>query len=917
MGIISKFRLADLFSRSRQALCPAFPEEAIGGRVRGEQIRAVLRLTPLALFANLFNVGVAIYSLSASISLFALLAWAVPIVFASTIPLRGWFLLRGRASTQSASPRAIKRLRRNAAILGLLWGLLTVLFFPQVDAQHQLVIACVIAGMMFGGAFILAPVPSAAIIYVLVMTISSLISLIRSGDPIYYLDLTGLLVIYGSALVVSVLWNSRIFVDRIIADAAGQQQSQLIKLLLRDFEESASDWLWETNASDRLQHVSTRFAQILNRPVDELHGAGLIQLLDTSGLQSQSSGTTGSENLRQKIGSRSTFRDLIIPVAVDGEHQWWSLTGKPILDEHGVFIGYRGVGRDVTAAKRSEDELRQTRAFLNTIIENIPATIFVKDAQQGRFVLINRAGEKLLGVTRDDMIGKSPSEVFSKEQAEDFVARDHEVSQSGNRIVVEEHALETPHNGVRHVTSQIISMADQNDRPNYILGVIEDVTERKRAEARIAHMARHDSLTDLPNRSTFNQHLALTIGTAGPMNAKFAVLCLDLDRFKEINDIYGHPFGDLVLCIAGRRLRAAAEGVFLARLGGDEFALIMPDANQKTATALAGRLLDAVTNEMQIEERRIRVGLSVGVAMYPMDGVDAVTLLTNADAALYRAKADGVRSVRFFDSDMDMQLRDRRALQNELQSAIDSDRLTLHYQPYARSTGEVTGLEALVRWKHPTRGLLRPGAFIELAEESGIIVSIGEWVLREACREASSWPRALQIAVNLSAVQFRSGELPQLVHTILLETGLAPHRLELEITESVLIDDYSRAQAILRRLKSLGVRIALDDFGTGYSSLSYLQSFPFDKIKIDQSFISGVDRNPQSAAIVRSVINLAQGLKIPVVAEGVESEAQLEFLRREMCDEIQGFLVGRPLPIVEYAALVGCKTRGVQIAATG
>jgi EAL domain-containing protein (putative c-di-GMP-specific phosphodiesterase class I) len=258
---------------------------------------------------------------------------------------------------------------------------------------------------------------------------------------------------------------------------------------------------------------------------------------------------------------------------------------------------------------------------------------------------------------------------------------------------------------------------------------------------------------------------------------------------------------------------------------------------------------------------------------------------------------------------MDMQLRERRALQNDLRSAVENDRMILHYQPQARIAGEIIGFEALVRWRHPTRGLVPPGSFIELAEESGVIISIGEWVLREACREAASWPRKLQIAVNLSPVQFRSADLPNLVHTVLLETGLDPARLELEITESVLIDDYSRAQSILRRLKSLGVRIALDDFGTGYSSLSYVQSFPFDKLKIDQLFISNVVHNVQSAMIVRSVIGLARGLKIPVVAEGVETKAQLEFLSQESCDEIQGFLIGRPLPILEYAAVVGCETR--------
>jgi predicted signal transduction protein with EAL and GGDEF domain len=297
--------------------------------------------------------------------------------------------------------------------------------------------------------------------------------------------------------------------------------------------------------------------------------------------------------------------------------------------------------------------------------------------------------------------------------------------------------------------------------------------------------------------------------------------------------------------------------------------------------------------------------LSIGVAIYPNDGTDAKTLIGNADAALYRAKADGRGAIRFFEADMDRRLRERRALQHDLRSALDRGELSLHYQPQARIDGEIIGFEALLRWHHPKHGLVPPATFIPLAEESSLIIPISEWVLHEACREAASWPRPLQIAVNLSSVQFRHGDLPSVVHSILLETGLVPQRLELEITESVLIDDLARAVTMLRRLKSLGVRIAMDDFGTGYSSLSYLQAFPFDKIKIDRSFISNLETNPQSATIVRAVIGLARGLDLPVVAEGVESKDQRAFLAAESCDNLQGYLIGRPRPIEDYAQLLG------------
>ena len=320
---------------------------------------------------------------------------------------------------------------------------------------------------------------------------------------------------------------------------------------------------------------------------------------------------------------------------------------------------------------------------------------------------------------------------------------------------------------------------------------------------------------------------------------------------------------------------------------------------------LAERLAAALDSDIDINGNTLRVGATIGIGIYPQDGTDAATLVANADAALFRAKAEMRGSIRFFEMSMDKQLREKRALQQDLRSASAHDELALHYQPQAHIDGDVSGFEALVRWHHPRHGLVAPDTFIPLAEESGLIVSMGEWILRTACREAASWPRPLHIAINLSPVQFQHGDLPRLVHQVLLETGLAPWRLELEITEGVLIGDFTRAVAVLRRLKGLGVRIAMDDFGTGYSSLSYLQSFPFDKIKIDQSFVANLGHSQQAATIIRAVIALGRGLNLPVVAEGVETEEQRQFLASENCNEIQGYLVGRPQPIGEYADVVG------------
>jgi diguanylate cyclase (GGDEF)-like protein/PAS domain S-box-containing protein len=568
--------------------------------------------------------------------------------------------------------------------------------------------------------------------------------------------------------------------------------------------------------------------------------------------------------------------------------------------------GWVATHEDITERRQAERERDQAKAFLDTVIENVPVTLIVKDARDHRIVLVNRAAEELWGLPRAEMIGKNAHDLFAKDAADLITARDAEVLSSGRALYIDEHPLRTARGGARLVTSKRLAILGSDGEPKYLLGVIEDITEKRRAEERIAHLAHHDPLTDLPNRAAFTAHLDATLAHAAQSGETFALLAIDLDRFKEVNDVFGHSAGDALLREVTARLTEAAEGAFVARLGGDEFTVISENGPQPaTAEALAARLQAALAGDIEIAGHQLRIGLSIGVAIFPTDGTDAAMLLGNADAALYRTKADGRGQVRFFEADMDRRLRDRRALQRDLQCAVERGELAIHYQPQSRVGKGVIGFEALVRWHHPDRGLIAPNTFIPLAEESGLIIPIGEWILRETCREAASWPRPLQIAVNLSPIQFQHGDLPAMVHAVLLDTGLAAHRLELEITEGVLIGDFSRALSILRRLKALGVRIAMDDFGTGYSSLSYLQSFPFDKIKIDRSFVSNLDRSSQSAAIIRAVIGLGRGLKLPVIAEGVETAEQLAFLTDEACDEVQGYLVGRPCPIAEYADLVG------------
>jgi diguanylate cyclase (GGDEF)-like protein len=454
------------------------------------------------------------------------------------------------------------------------------------------------------------------------------------------------------------------------------------------------------------------------------------------------------------------------------------------------------------------------------------------------------------------------------------------------------------------MTSKRVVIRAADGGPQYLTVVLDDVTERTHAEQHISHMAHYDALTGLPNRATFNDTIEAALASSAASGAQFTVLSIDLDYFKDANDTYGHIVGDALLREVGKRLQAAAKATFVARIGGDEFMVIVADG-AKPAAALAERLIASFADDFEVEGYRLKLGMSIGGAVYPTDGTDAKTLMINADAALYRAKAEFRGTALFYQVELGSRLRERIALQEDLRSAIERGELLLHYQPQVRLTGETIGFESLVRWQCPKRGMVSPAAFIPLAEESSLIITIGEWVLREACREAASWPQPLTIAVNVSPIQFRNGDLPNMVHTILLETGLAPGRLELEITEGVLIDDFSRAISILNRLKSLGVKIAMDDFGTGYSSLSYLQAFRYDKIKIDRVFISNLETDHQSRAIVRAVIGLGKSLNTPIMAEGVETQAQHAFLLQEGCDEVQGYLTGRPLPIADYAKLVG------------
>jgi diguanylate cyclase (GGDEF)-like protein len=441
----------------------------------------------------------------------------------------------------------------------------------------------------------------------------------------------------------------------------------------------------------------------------------------------------------------------------------------------------------------------------------------------------------------------------------------------------------------------------------------EDITEQRRSEVKIEYMAHHDSLTGLANRVLLNERLEHAIGRID-RDEMVAVHHLDLDQFKAVNDTLGHPAGDKLLKMVADRLRGLVrETDTIARMGGDEFVIVQsPIVDPADATSLAQRIIRLMSEPYDIDGQQAVIGASIGVAVGPGDGSSADKLLHNADLALYRAKGDGRGTFRFFEPAMDLQMQTRRIMEQDLRKALPAGEFELYYQPVVNlANGEISGFEALIRWNHPERGIISPAAFIPLAEEIGFIVPLGEWVIRQACVTAARWPGELRVAVNISAVQFRNPGLMQVIVGALAASGLDPTRLEIEITETVLLHNKEATLAVLHQLRALGIRIAMDDFGTGYSSLTYLQCFPFDKIKIDRSFVKDITENSGSLNIVRAVAALANGMGMTATAEGVETREQLDQITSEGCTEMQGFLFSRPIPAheIERLFLSGHETR--------
>ncbi|WP_158279441.1 putative bifunctional diguanylate cyclase/phosphodiesterase [Falsochrobactrum shanghaiense] len=548
-------------------------------------------------------------------------------------------------------------------------------------------------------------------------------------------------------------------------------------------------------------------------------------------------------------------------------------------------------------------EIRNREESFRLLFQDSPLPMFVYNPETMQMRDVNVAAVEHYGYGRDHFLSMGLLDIQppeERERARQILAQPSIPTDTGDiwkHIKADGSIIE-----VRAYSRQV----DYKGQPAR-LAVVVDVTEQRQTEARISFMAHHDALTALPNRVLFLDELRRTLRHFERHNQPAAILCIDLDYFKDVNDTLGHPIGDKLLQQVSERLRGALrDNDLVARLGGDEFAVIQRDlAEPGDAGALSDRLISVLSQPYDINGHMMVIGASIGIALVPTDGDSADTLLKNADMALYRAKDEGRGTFRYFQPEMDARVKARRALEVELRRALVAGEFALHYQPFVSiETGRINGFEALLRWHHPERGMVPPIEFIPLAEDIGLIVPIGEWVLQQACRDAARWPDDTRVAVNISAVQFKGQKLANVVNTALAMSGISPGRLELEITESVLLHDSEANVAMLHQLRALGVRISMDDFGTGYSSLSYLRSFPFDKIKIDQSFVREIVNSSGDAAIVSAVVGMGTSLGISTTAEGVETIEQLERLRAEGCTEVQGYFLGRPMPVSDAQQLL-------------
>ena len=664
------------------------------------------------------------------------------------------------------------------------------------------------------------------------------------------------------------------------------------------------------DAGQRVVVCNERYARMYGLTRDQVKpGTSLRQIVEHRIAKGIYAGPSPDDYMRERLAPVTAASSTIQELS-DGRSML--ISRQPMANG-----GWVTTHEDITERRQAERERDRARVLLDKIIDTVPVTIIVRDARERRYVLINRACEEFFGVSRAHVLGKTRYDIYSRPVADMVTRLDEQMLQSASEMFFDEHWIETPGKGQRLITSTMLPIPGDDGQPEYVVAVINDITEQKRADAQIVHMAHHDALTDLPNRVLFYDRLENELAHVR-RGGRLAILYLDLDHFKRTNDTLGHSTGDdLLKSVAGRLRQCVRDTDIIARLGGDEFAIIQTALERPSdAAGLATRIREAIRPPYELHGHQVVVDVSIGISIAPDDASDRDQLLKNADMALFGAKAGGRGTYCYYEPDMDARMKARRKFELDLRQGLISGEFELFYQPVVNlARNEIAGCEALLRWRHPERGLVSPSEFIQIAEEIGLIIPLGEWVLRKACADAAAWPNGVQVAVNLSPAQLASKEMLPIVINALATSGLPANRLEFEITESVLMQNTFATLSALHQLRELGVRIAMDDFGTGYSSLSYLRSFPFNKIKIDRSFIADLSKNESSHAIVRAITGLAGDLNMTTTAEGVETEQQMQFVKALGCTEMQGFFFSTPKPVAQITREFFSRARRAESAA--
>jgi len=692
------------------------------------------------------------------------------------------------------------------------------------------------------------------------------------------------------------VWSFRDVSERHRAETALRESEERNRAVV----ETLNEGLLITDGDDRILFANERMAAMTGYPVPEMAERPASELF----LAPKDWPAIGERNRRRLRGQSERYE--VEMRRKDGSHFFAEVNAIPFRNAEGHVVGTLGAITDITERKRAEDSLRRSAREYRDLFESANDAILILRPESQMILEVNRKSAEMYGLPRDQIVGMSLKN-FTRDipRSEEQIRRILREGASENLETVHFHRDGTPIDLL--VSSSVVEYRGERA----ILSVCRDITESKRAKQEIERLAYHDALTDLPNRARFADRLEIALSQARREGHRLAILFLDLDRFKVVNDSLGHKVGDLLLQKVALRLSQLIRGGdTLARLGGDEFIILLARINHDDdASRVAQNVLGLFKRPFIIGERELYVTASIGISLFPRHGEDRESLVKNADIAMYRAKQEGRDNFQFHTSQHTHDAIRRLALETDLRKALDQEEVGVHFQPLVDvRAGALVGAEALARWEHPTRGRLPPSEFIPVAEETGLIVPLGEQILRAACSRMRGWHvggrPGLRLSVNLSARQFQQQELAHRVDAVLRETGLAPETLELEITESVAMRDVAASVVALRALKDLGVRITIDDFGTGYSSLSYLKKFPIDTIKIDQAFVQDVCFDANDAAIVRAAIVMAQELKIEVIAEGVETPEQLEFLRSRACHVMQGHLFGEAVPAERFGEMV-------------